>query len=180
MSENNLKPPKKQDTRETKLLPDNHEECEKIEEVVVTTLRKLHIHIGPLPDPDTLKKYNEILPDAADRIFRMAEKSQNHDHNREICIIENEIKKINKGQNFALIITILGLTGAVICAALNQPVVGSVIGGSTLASIAASFLTGRKKKEKEESEKGGDMNVEKNVDNGEKEEKEHAQLKNSH
>jgi len=115
MSENNHKPPKKQETQGRELRPD-YEGCEKIEEVVAT-LRKLHIHIGPLPDPDTLKEYNEILPDAAERIFRMAEKSQEHYHTREKYIIENEIKKTNKGQNFALIISILGLAGAVICAA---------------------------------------------------------------
>ena len=32
------------------------------------------IFSGPLPSPRAFAKYNEVLPDAADRILRMAEK----------------------------------------------------------------------------------------------------------
>lgn len=35
---------------------------------------------GPLPAPEILKKYNESVPDGAERIFRMAERDQRHIH----------------------------------------------------------------------------------------------------
>jgi uncharacterized membrane protein len=38
------------------------------------TVQQVIHHRGPIPDPETLKKYNEVLPGAADRIFAMAEK----------------------------------------------------------------------------------------------------------
>lgn len=33
---------------------------------------------GPLPHPQTLRQYDEVLPGAAERILRMAEKQQDH------------------------------------------------------------------------------------------------------
>lgn len=33
-------------------------------------------HAGPLPDPETLRRYAEIILDGAERIMRMAEKEQ--------------------------------------------------------------------------------------------------------
>ncbi|MCD4697144.1 MAG: DUF2335 domain-containing protein [Bacteroidales bacterium] len=36
------------------------------------------IHQGPIPDPDTLAGYEEILPGSTDRIFPMAEKQGQH------------------------------------------------------------------------------------------------------
>jgi uncharacterized membrane protein len=35
---------------------------------------------GPLPSPEILKKYNESVPDGAERIFQMAERDQRHIH----------------------------------------------------------------------------------------------------
>lgn len=35
---------------------------------------------GPLPAPEILAKYNESIPDGAERIFRMAERDQRHIH----------------------------------------------------------------------------------------------------
>jgi uncharacterized membrane protein len=56
-------------------LNSNTELSDDNEEKRVSLLHQ-EFHAGPLPSPDTLKKYNDILPDAADRIFKMAEKSQ--------------------------------------------------------------------------------------------------------
>ena len=33
---------------------------------------------GPLPDPNSLARYNEVLPNAAERIMSMAEKEMEH------------------------------------------------------------------------------------------------------
>ena len=38
----------------------------------------LEAHSGPLPDPSSLQKYNDVLPGAAERIIHMAEQQQGH------------------------------------------------------------------------------------------------------
>jgi uncharacterized membrane protein len=40
----------------------------------------IHQETGPLPAPEILKKYNEAVPDGAERIFKMAERDQKHIH----------------------------------------------------------------------------------------------------
>lgn len=45
---------------------------------------------GPLPSPEDLRRYEEILPGAANRILEMAEKQQAHNHNQESASLENE------------------------------------------------------------------------------------------
>ncbi|QQR78310.1 MAG: DUF2335 domain-containing protein [Candidatus Moraniibacteriota bacterium] len=44
----------------------------------VVTERRLEMYAGPLPHPDLLKRYREIVPDAPERILRMAEKQNEH------------------------------------------------------------------------------------------------------
>lgn len=43
---------------------------------------------GPLPPPDMLLKYNDIVPDGAERIIVMAEKQQNHRIYLEKLVVE--------------------------------------------------------------------------------------------
>ncbi len=90
---------------------------------------------GPLPSPVILKEYNEILPDAAERIFQMAEKSRNHYEETSKKIVESEVKKVQKGQNHAFMVALAGITGAVVCAFIEQVTIGAIIGGSTLVSL---------------------------------------------
>jgi uncharacterized membrane protein len=127
-------------------------ECREIEQTVAALIHE-KFHAGPLPDPETLKEYNDILPDAAERIFNMAEKAQEHHHTMGAKLVACEVKKVNKGQNYALIIALVGIVGAVICAFLDQVTIGSIIGGSTLVSLASSFLYEKHKKSKEDGKK---------------------------
>lgn len=41
-------------------------------------VRAIEQHSGPIPHPDIIKQYEEILPGAADRIISMAENQSSH------------------------------------------------------------------------------------------------------
>jgi uncharacterized membrane protein len=45
---------------------------------VTTTEQRLEMYSGPLPHPDLLKRYQDIVPDAPERILKMAEKQTEH------------------------------------------------------------------------------------------------------
>ncbi|MGD2090852.1 MAG: DUF2335 domain-containing protein [Candidatus Aminicenantes bacterium] len=165
MPENNHKPPEKKEVQKNSSVADlisgdlDKDKCEIIERI-------LQLHIGPLPPPQTLEGYNKLLPNATERIFQMAEKSQKHFHEKEKYLIESERKKIDKGQNFALVVSVVALVGAVLCAAFHEPVVGTVIGGSTLVAVVANFLSARSKRD--------GVDVEETIDDSENNEKENA------
>lgn len=48
------------------------ETVEAVKEVVIKAMKEEFS--GPIPHPDTIQKYEEILPGAADRIISMAER----------------------------------------------------------------------------------------------------------
>jgi uncharacterized membrane protein len=45
---------------------------------LVTREQRLEMYSGPLPHPGILRQYQEIVPDAPERILRMAEKQSEH------------------------------------------------------------------------------------------------------
>jgi uncharacterized membrane protein len=98
---------------------------------------------GPLPPPDALRAYNDILPGAAERIFQMAEKQSDHRQQLENRVATAQIGQSNRGQLYALIIAIAFLIGSVICAVTGHEAAASVLGGGTVVSLAGAFIAGR-------------------------------------
>jgi hypothetical protein len=63
-------------------------------------------HSGPLPDSQTLREYNEIIPNGGDRIMTVFEKQAAHRMEMENYVIREQMRQSNLGQIFALIIGI--------------------------------------------------------------------------
>lgn len=107
---------------------------------------------GPLPPPEMLKAYGDIIPDAPQRILAMAEKQSDHRMKCEKNIISTSKTESLCGQ-------ILGFTIAVLCI-----VAASYLGMNghdnlaisipvSVASLAAVFVVSKKKsKSKEDDE----------------------------
>lgn len=121
---------------------------------------------GPLPPPDLLQGYENVLPGMAERILAMSESEMRQRHALEQGLLEldrqelsqnfsNEreinhcdYKQIRFGQICGLIIALTAIiAGALIV--LNVPgwtgtVAGSILGGGSLASLVAVFIRSRK------------------------------------
>jgi len=115
----------------------------------------LVIHQGPLPDPETLAKYGEIIPEGADRIMRMAEGQSQHRIELEKTIVGSQQGIARRGQVFALIIGIFGIGVAAYLAMNGHDAVAGIIGGTTVVSLAVAFIAGRRIQQKELHEKAG-------------------------
>ncbi len=48
---------------------------------------------GPLPPPAALERFNQILPNGAERIVAMAEKEQSHRIEYEKMVLQQQLKK---------------------------------------------------------------------------------------
>lgn len=75
-------------------------------------------HSGPLPDSDTLIKYNSVIPNGADRIMKMAENQQSHRMNMENKVITSQSSQSKLGQIFGLIIGLVGIGSGTFLAAI--------------------------------------------------------------
>lgn len=95
---------------------------------------------GPIPPPEILAGYQSILPDAPERILKMAEKEQSHRHSLEDDEVKSSIKQTSIGQimgfclsgMFGVISLVLGLYG--------HDGLAGVLGSTTLISLAVIFV----------------------------------------
>lgn len=101
-------------------------------------------YAGPIPDPDSLRQYEDILPGSADRILKMAENQGSHRRKREIKEGDSRIKQSSTGQWMGFL---LALTFMIIAAYLTingYPIVGGLIATTTIGIVITAFVLGKK------------------------------------
>lgn len=108
---------------------------------------------GPLPPPDVLKKFDEVVPGAAERIIKMAEEQSAHRKDLERKVIESDIARSKWGQALGFFIAIAGLTVSAVIAIYGSSIAGGIIGVGTLASLVGVFMYGSSTRSKERVEK---------------------------
>ncbi len=100
---------------------------------------------GPLPPPEIMEHYGRIIPDAPERILKMAEKEQSIRHR-----MRKEFAQFKRrGQWFALLIVLGALVTTYLLATAGHPGWGSAISFTAIAGIVASLIHSGKGKEKE-------------------------------
>lgn len=115
------------------------------------------VRSGPLPEPGQLAAYNQIIPNGADRIMRMAEQQSAHRVQLETIVVVSQQRQASRGQVFGLIIGITGLMLATYAALHGQPAFGSIIGGTVLVSLVSTFIYSKGRQKEEMTKKGKQM-----------------------
>jgi len=108
---------------------------------------------GPLPPPEMLKEYNEVLPGMANRILAMAENQSVHRLEIEKKGVANEITLSQRGQWCAFAFAILALISGTVLVAMGHAAAGGVITGVPFASIVSAFLYSTYQKRKERADR---------------------------
>ena len=111
---------------------------------------------GPLPPPQALQQYDEILPGAADRIFRMAEERHRHQIEQEkaaIALENDALLSVDKniaaehsrsklGLVFAFVIALAGIGTGAWLTAIGKAGFGMAFVLGPLVGLAAVFVYG--------------------------------------
>lgn len=118
---------------------------------MVVTMHKTHS--GPLPDPETLAAYSEIIPNGAQRIMLMAEKQLEHRMRMEQKVVNGQMMQSNLGQILAFLIGIASLGAATFCVINGFEWAGSILGIGGLTGLVTAFIKGREQQEKNLEEK---------------------------
>ena len=98
---------------------------------------------GPIPPPNTLAEYENIVPGAAERILTMAENQGKHRRNLEVKVIDKDSDRASKGQIFAFIIAMTIIIGGFLLIWHGKSLEGmtSIIGA--IATLAGVFIYGK-------------------------------------
>ena len=112
--------------------------------VVPASVKKTSVSFtGPLPPPNLLAGYNNIVPGAAERIIAIAEGEAVHQRDMERLVTEHMFAERKRGQTFALFIAVVALGASAFLGYNGHEVVAGVIGGTTICSLVATFAFGR-------------------------------------
>ena len=97
---------------------------------------------GPLPPPDALARYNQVVPGAAERIIAMAERQANHRQDLEARVIRSDISNSKLGLWFGLIIGLAGIFCGTFLVYAGYVISGTLLGGGTIVSLVGVFVYG--------------------------------------
>jgi hypothetical protein len=123
-------------------MPKN-QESEQLLKTNTITLQKAEYFSGPLPHPNILEKYNQILPGAAERIMVTFEKQTIHRHKIENIIIWSDSIKSLAGIAFAFVIAMATILGGIYTALEAHPFLGGSLSFTGLSLIVGIFITNK-------------------------------------
>ena len=78
---------------------------------VTATKFQAEFFSGPIPPPSYLARYNEVVPQGADRILAMAERQSKHRELLEAQVIAGNLRSQSRGSVFAFIIALVAIIG---------------------------------------------------------------------
>lgn len=98
---------------------------------------------GPLPPPEVMDRYNQIIPGAAERILAMAEQDAIHQREIENAAITFKAEEVKRGQQYGFGIGVFAFTTCIVAILLGLEKAAIVIGGTTVIGLVSVFVTGR-------------------------------------
>jgi len=129
-------------------MPENNPQARNPSQLKV---QQVEISSGPIPSPQILQQYNNIIPDAAERIIRMAEKQSDHRIDLESKVVSSNIVKSYIGMVLATIISVYGLYIAKEISINGNPWAAAIIAALDLGGLVsvAIYNVLSQKKERE-------------------------------
>jgi uncharacterized membrane protein len=108
---------------------------------------------GPIPPPSYLARYNDVVPNGADRILGMAEKQSTHRESLEAKVIDGNIRSQRRGQTQAFILALVVILGGIYLMATGKSGWGFAAIITSLTSLVSIFAIGRRQQGNERVEK---------------------------
>ena len=111
------------------------------------------IHLGPLPAPDQLAQYNQILPGLAERIVAMAEKQSGHRQDVEGRVVRSNVRNATIGQCFAFVLGAGTIGGSIWLVSIGRSLEG--LSGIVVAigALLGAFVYGKRSQRAELEQK---------------------------
>lgn len=95
---------------------------------------------GPLPAPETLQQFEDIVPGLARAIANEWHEETAHRRRFDNTALKLEIWERLGSRVLAFLFSVLCLVTAVICAYLGAPVAAAILGGGTIAAVVAALV----------------------------------------
>ena len=104
---------------------------------------------GPLPPPELLERYNQVLPGAAERIIAMAEKQQEHRQTIERNVIFGNTASQTRGNYLGFIVCMTAILGGIWLIYLGRETIGLAAVIAPITGLVAIFVVSKYQQKKE-------------------------------
>lgn len=108
---------------------------------------------GPLPHPEDLAKYEQVLPGSADRIISMAEQQAEHRRTLEKTVILSNVTLQQWGLGCAFVLAMTAITGGIWLSSKGMSGTGLTAIISALVALVGVFVYGKSEQKRELKEK---------------------------
>ena len=112
---------------------------------------------GPLPPPEVLEKYNQVVPGLAERIITMAEKQSTHRQELERTVVASNAFVQKVGPFLGFIVAMTAVVGGIQLILRGRDGYGLAAIIAALASLAGVFIYGKSKQRKDLADKAEDF-----------------------
>lgn len=110
------------------------------------------VHIGPLPAPSDLEKYEKVLPGAADRIIAVFESQTKHRHECEKMVVVGQLRHEHWGQIMAFAIVTVAMGICLFLIYTGHSTKGFTAMMAILGGVAGLFIYGKRAEKQNESD----------------------------
>ena len=107
------------------------------------------IHQGPLPAPESLEKYDNVCPGAANRIIAMAENQSAHRQRMETIVIKGGARNATFGLVAGFLLGVFGIACGTWLISIDKSIQGFITMLGSIGSLAGVFIYGKERSIKE-------------------------------
>ncbi len=112
---------------------------------------------GPIPPPALLAKYNEVIPNGAERIMAMAERQSAHRERLEARGGDGNVSSQTRAGYFTFIVLVIAIIGGMFLLHEGKSVVGLSTIIASIGGVAGVFFYSKREQRKERVEKAALM-----------------------
>ena len=112
---------------------------------------------GPLPPPNQLQLYDNLVPGAASRILNMAETQSEHRIQMERTVISGDSKRSYWGLVAAFTLSVMIILGGIYVMVAIHPWAGTTLIGMNIVGLAGVFVYGTNSRRMEREQKDDRM-----------------------
>jgi len=115
----------------------------------ITRVQTAYHFSGPLPPPEALARYNDVVPNGAERIFAMVERQSAHRESLEAKVVSRNASSQTLGSTYAFILSLVAIIGGIWLIHDGKSVTGLITILANLATLAGVFIYARRKQTSE-------------------------------
>jgi uncharacterized membrane protein len=121
--------------------------------VMVQSEHSMVAYSGPIPPVEDLERMERVVPGMANRVLVMAEEQQRHRHTLEKQVVPAQLKQSGRGQTFAFLLGLAGITGSVWLGLAGATAVACTLATVSIGTLAVTFLVGKNRERESRAKK---------------------------